>query len=197
LKKHNLNHFDSWAATFGEPVTAMELAPDGAGYRLNTRFARFINVPELMQIFWQVADMQTAQMLNLPVPEIATGKPMIVRNAPASPELKEIVEGLAKRAEAFRTGRVDPREDNMLKITTEGRKAALDLRVMKPSLPDHPQSKVNLAVEKIFQIWQDTKENRLSPSWCFAIYPRRKTAWLFVYRDMAENGETSWHSRRK
>ena len=133
LKKHNLNHFDSWAATFGEPVTAMELSPDGAGYRLNTRFARFINVPELMQIFRQSADVQTAQMLNLARPKLEGEKPAI-RNAPASAELKKFVEGLARRAEALKRGRVDPREDNMLKITTEGRKAALDLRLMKPEL---------------------------------------------------------------
>ena len=131
LKKHNLGHFDSWAATFGEPVTAMELSPDGAGYRLNTRFARFINVPELMQIFRQSADVQTAQMLNLARPKLDGEKPAI-RNAPASAELKEFVEGLARRAEALKRGRIDPREDNMLKITTEGRKAALDLRLMKP-----------------------------------------------------------------
>jgi N12 class adenine-specific DNA methylase len=93
LNKQKLQHFDSWAATFGEPVTAMELAPDGAGYRLNTRFARFINVPELMQIFCQVADIQTADKLKLPVPEMQTGKPMIVR-ASSTPELKEIVKGL-------------------------------------------------------------------------------------------------------
>jgi N12 class adenine-specific DNA methylase len=105
LKKHNLNHFDSWAATFGEPVTAMELAPDGAGYRLNTRFARFINVPELMQIFRQSADVQTAQMLNLARPKLEGEKPAI-RNAPASAELKKFVEGLSRRAEALKRGRV-------------------------------------------------------------------------------------------
>src|SRR5450432_4621237 len=107
LKKHNLHHFDSWAATFGEPVTAMELAPDGAGYRLNTRFARFINVPELMQMFCQVADIQTADKLKLPIPEMQTGKPMIIR-APSTPELKEIVKGLVQRAEAIRSGRIPP-----------------------------------------------------------------------------------------
>ncbi len=113
LKKHNLHHFDGWAATFGEPVTAMELSPDGAVHRLNTRFARFINVPELMKIFRQTADVQTAQMLNLPRPKLEGEKPAI-RNAPASVELKEFVEGLAKRAEVLKSGRIDPREDNML-----------------------------------------------------------------------------------
>jgi N12 class adenine-specific DNA methylase/predicted O-methyltransferase YrrM len=184
LKKHNLNHFDSWAATFGEPVTAMELSPDGAGYRINTRFARFVNVPELMQIFRQTADVQTAQMLNLKRPKLEGEKPAI-RNAPASPELKKFVEGLAKRAEALKNGRVDPREDNMLKITTEGRKAALDLRLMKPGLPDDPQSKVNLAVEKIHQIWEATKDDRLSQLvFCDLSTPQDRG--FSVYRDMAD-----------
>jgi N12 class adenine-specific DNA methylase len=184
LKKHNLNHFDSWAATFGEPVTAMELSPDGAGYRINTRFARFVNVPELMQIFRQTADVQTAQMLNLKRPKLEGEKPAI-RNAPASPELKKFVEGLAKRAEALKTGRVDPREDNMLKITTEGRKAALDLRLMKPGLPDDPQSKVNLAVEKIHQIWEATKDDRLAQLvFCDLSTPQDRG--FSVYRDMAD-----------
>ncbi|HWC59167.1 MAG TPA: DEAD/DEAH box helicase, partial [Verrucomicrobiae bacterium] len=184
LQKHNLHHFDGWAATFGEPVTAMELSPDGAGYRLNTRFARFVNVPELMQIFRQAADVQTAQMLNLPRPKLEGEKPAI-RHAPTSPELKEFVESLAKRAEALKHGRVDPREDNMLKITTEGRKAALDLRLMKPSLPDDPQSKVNLAVEKIHQIWEATKDGRLTQLvFCDLSTPQDKG--FSVYRDMAE-----------
>ena len=163
LKKHNLHHFDSWAATFGEPVTAMELAPDGAGYRLNTRFARFINVPELMQMFRQTADVQTAQMLNLPRPKLEGEKPAI-RNAPATPELKKFVQSLVERAETLKTERVDPSEDNMLKITTEGRKAALDLRLMMPSAPDDPQSKVNLAVENIFDIWEATQGGSFRPT---------------------------------
>jgi hypothetical protein len=184
LKKHQLGHFDSWAATFGEPVTAMELAPDGAGYRINTRFARFINVPELMQIFRQLADVQTAQMLNLKRPELEGGKPSI-RNAPASAELKKFVDGLARRAEALRHGRIDPREDNMLKITTEGRKAALDLRLMKPSLPDDPQSKVNLAVEKIHQIWEATKDGR-SAQLVFCDLSTPQDRGFSVYRDAAD-----------
>jgi len=184
LKKHNLGHFDSWAATFGEPVTAMELSPDGAGYRLNTRFARFINVPELMQIFRQSADVQTAQMLNLARPKLEGEKPAI-RNAPASPELKKFVEGLARRAEALKRGRVDPREDNMLKITTEGRKAALDLRLMKPHLPDDPQSKVNLAVENIHRIWEATKDDRLTQLvFCDLSTPQDRG--FSVYNDMAD-----------
>lgn len=159
LKALQIDHFDSWAGTFGEPVTAMELAPDGSGYRLNTRFARFINVPELMQNFRQIADIQTSKMLKLPVPELHTGKPIVV-NAPCSPELKEIVQTLVDRAEALRSGLVDPREDNMLLVTTDGRKAALDLRLHERSLPDHPDSKVNQAVSRIEAIWRNTARER-------------------------------------
>lgn len=148
LKAQSVAHFDSWAATFGEPVTAMELAPDGSGYRLHTRFARFTNVPELMQMFRQVADIQTQAMLKLPVPDLRGGKPTVV-SAPCSPELKEIVQSLVQRADALRTGRVDPRVDNMLLVTTDGRKAALDLRLHDASLPDRPDSKVNQAVAEI------------------------------------------------
>lgn len=148
LKAQNIAHFDAWTATFGEPVTAMELAPDGSGYRVNTRFARFINVPELMQMFRQVADIQTQAMLKLPVPDLHGGKPTVI-SAPCWPELKQIVASLVDRAEALRTGRVDPREDNMLLVTTDGRKAALDLRLHDPRLPDHPDSKVNQAVATI------------------------------------------------
>ena len=184
LNKQKLQHFDSWAATFGEPVTAMELAPDGAGYRLNTRFARFINVPELMQIFCQVADIQTADKLKLPVPEMQTGKPMIVR-ASSTPELKEIVKGLVIRADAIRSGRVSPAEANMLKITSEGRKAALDLRVLNPQAKDHPGSKINLAVDKIFQIWQDTQPNRSSQLvFCDLSTPSKLRRQFCAYDDL-------------
>ena len=161
LKALKVDHFDSWAATFGEPVTAMELSPDGSGYRLNTRFARFINVPELMQQFRQVTDIQTQAMLKLPVPELRSGKPLVV-SAPCSPELKAIVESLVDRAEALRTGAIDPREDNMLLVTTDGRKAALDLRLHDSSLPDHPDSKVNKALERIERLWRETAEQRLT-----------------------------------
>jgi N12 class adenine-specific DNA methylase len=161
LKALGVGHFDAWAATFGEPVTAMELAPDGSGYRLKTRFAKFINVPELMQQFRQVADIQTQKMLKLPVPELKHGKPLVI-SAPCSPELKAIVETLVERAEALRTGMVDPRQDNMLLVTTDGRKAALDLRLYDPALPDQPSSKVNLAVAEIERIWRETTADRLT-----------------------------------
>jgi N12 class adenine-specific DNA methylase len=184
LKQHQLHHFDSWAATFGEPVTAMELSPDGAGYRLNTRFARFINVPELMQMFRQSADVQTAAMLNLPRPKLDGEKPTI-RNAPATEELKEFVQSLAARAEKLKGGRIDPGVDNMLKITSEGRKAALDLRLMKPAVPDEPQGKVNQAVENIHRIWQATGAQH-SSQLVFCDLSTPKDKGFSVYRDMAE-----------
>ena len=187
LKKHNLDHFDAWAATFGEPVTAMELSPDGAGYRLNTRFARFINVPELMQMFRQAADVQTAAMLDLPRPKLDGEKPAI-RNAPATPELKKFVQELAARADKLKTGRVDPSQDNMLKITSEGRKAALDLRLMKPTALDEPQGKVNQAVENIHRIWQATTAER-SAQMVFCDLSTPKDRGFSVYRDMAEKLE--------
>ena len=161
LRRQRLQHFDAWAGTFGETVSAMELAPDGAGYRLNTRFARFVNVPELMHLFRQMADVQTADMLKLPVPELDGGKPRVVR-APSTPELKAFVASLAKRAEKLKTTTVDPRDDNMLKITGEGRKAALDLRLVRPGSSDHAEGKVNQAVREIFTVWHETKERRLT-----------------------------------
>jgi hypothetical protein len=165
----------------------MELSPDGAGYRLNTRFARFINVPELMQIFRQSADVQTAAMLNLPRPKLDGEKPT-VRNAPATPELKAFVQELAKRAERLKTNRVDPSEDNMLKITSEGRKAALDLRLMKPAAKDDPQGKVNQAVENIFRIWQESKPER-SAQLVFCDLSTPKDKGFSVYRDAADKLE--------
>ena len=184
LRKQKLNHFDSWALTFGEPVTAMELSPDGSGYRLNTRFARFINVPELMQLFCQVADIRTAAELKLPVPEIKDGKPAVIR-APSTPELKKVVEDLVKRAEAIRSGRVPPEQDNMLKITTEGRKAALDLRVLHPRTKEHPDSKVNLAADKIFQIWKETLAQRSTQLvFCDLSTPSKTNRGFCLYDDL-------------
>ena len=155
LRRTQMQHFDSWAATFGEAVTSMELSPDGRGYRLQTRFARFVNVPELMGQFRQVADVRTAEMLKLPVPKLEEGKQVTI-SAPASPELKRFVEQLVARTEDIKNGKVDPREDNMLKITSEGRKAALDLRLMVPHLADNPDSKVNQAVANVHRIWEKT-----------------------------------------
>ena len=185
LKALQIDHFDSWAATFGEPVTAMELSPDGSGYRLHTRFARFINVPELMQQFRQVADIQTQAMLKLPVPELRSGKPIVI-SAPCSPELKKIVQSLVERAEALRTGRVDPREDNMLLVTTDGRKAALDLRLHDPSLPDHPASKVNQAVAQVERVWRESAAERSAQLvFCDLSIPTGGKGFS-VYEDMRE-----------
>ncbi len=184
LRRHNLQHFDAWAGTFGETVTAMELAPDGAGYRLNTRFARFVNVPELMQMFRQMADVQTADMLKLPVPALDGGKPRIVR-APATPELKEFVASLAKRAEKLKREHVDPSVDNMLKITGEGRKAALDLRLVRGRAPDAPDGKVNQAVREIFAIWQETRDQRLTQMvFCDLSTPKVEGRGFSVYQDL-------------
>jgi len=160
LSQRGLQHFDSWAATYGEPVTAMELAPDGAGYRLNTRFARFVNVPELMQQFRQMADIQTAETLQLPVPKLFQGKAQVI-TAPATPALKAYVATLVKRAEKLRGGNIDPSIDNMLKVTGDGRKAALDLRLVGAG-KDHPENKLSLAAKEIFSIWEETKEQRLT-----------------------------------
>jgi N12 class adenine-specific DNA methylase/SAM-dependent methyltransferase len=182
LTKLRVHHFDSWAATFGEPVTAMELAPDGAGYRLNTRFARFVNVPELMQQFRQVADIRTAETLKLPTPALRNGKATIIR-APTTPELKALVSGLAERAEKLRKGRVDPRVDNMLKITTVGRKAALDLRLVDSSARDQPESKANLAVHEIYRIWRETKADRLTQL-VFCDLSTPKDSGFSVYDDV-------------
>jgi len=185
LKALHVDHFDSWAATFGEPVTAMELSPDGSGYRLNTRFARFINVPELMQQFRQVADIQTQATLKLPVPELHGGKPTVI-SAPCSLELKQIVISLVERAEALRTGRIDPREDNMLLVTTDGRKAALDLRLHDPRLPDHSNSKVNRAVGEVERIWRETAPDRSTQLvFCDLSIPTGGKG-LSVYEDMRD-----------
>lgn len=159
LEERNVNHFDSWAANFAEAVTSLELAPDGAGYRMNTRFAKFINLPELLQMFRCVADVQTADMLDLPRPELANGRPTI-ESAPPTPELKAFIRTLTDRAEKLRTSRVDPSVDNMLKITGEGRKAALDLRLVLPEAQPAPVSKVDRAVEHIARLWGETRASR-------------------------------------
>ncbi len=156
LQKMNLGLFDSWAAIFGETVTAIELAPEGTGYRAKTRFARFFNLPELISMFKEVADIQTADMLHLPVPEAE----YINEVLKPSEIQQEMVSSFAERAEAVRGGAVDPRTDNMLKITNDGRKCALDQRLINYMLPDEPDSKVNRCVENTFSVWQETMENR-------------------------------------
>ena len=156
LQEKELLHFDAWASTFGETVTAMELAPEGSGYRAKTRFAKFYNLPELMAMFKEVADIQTADMLNLPVPKA------IYHNILLKPsELqREMVDGLAERAERIRNRMVDSTEDNMLLITNDGRKLALDQRMLNPMLPDSDTSKTNACADNVFTIWQDTAGQR-------------------------------------
>lgn len=161
LEQHGLSSFDAWASTFGETVTAVELAPEGTGYRTKTRFSKFYNLPELMSMFKQVADVQTADMLNLPVPKLVGGKPINVA-LPPSPQQKQMVADLADRAEEIRAGNVDPTEDNMLKVTNDGRKLALDQRLIDPNLPENPNDKVHACAENVYRIWSETKDKRLT-----------------------------------
>ena len=156
LVKNNLQHFDSWASTFGETVTAVELTPEGTGYRAKTRFARFYNLPELMAMFKEVADIKTADMLDLPVPKA------VFHNISVKPSeiQKQMVAELAERAEKVRNGMVDASVDNMLKITNDGRKLALDQRLINPMLPDFEGSKLNACVDAMFDTWEKGKEKR-------------------------------------
>ena len=160
LLRNGLQHFDSWASTFGETVTALELAPEGTNYRAKTRFAKFFNLPELMLMFREVADIQTADMLKLPVPAV---KYHNIKTRPSEIQT-ELVASLAKRAEKVRARLVEPNVDNMLKITNDGRKLALDKRMIDPMLPDDPNSKVNACVDNVYRIWEeyaDTKATQL------------------------------------
>ena len=156
LMRMGMGHFDSWAATFGETVTAIELSPEGTGYRAKTRFARFFNLPELISIFKEAADIQTSDMLNLPVPEAE----FINEVLKPSEEQQEMVGAFSERAESVRAGLVNPTEDNMLKITNDGRKCALDQRLLNELLPDAEKSKVNTCVENAFQVWDEGKTDR-------------------------------------
>ncbi|HFZ7154793.1 TPA: helicase-related protein [Streptococcus agalactiae] len=156
LKKNNLEHFDSWASTFGETQSAFELSPEGTGYRVKTRFSKFYNLPELMSMFKEVADIKTADMLNLPTPEAHYE---VIKTLP-SEEQKEILKSLSERADDVRNRVVEPDEDNMLKITNDGKKLALDQRLINPLLPDNPDSKVNVCVKNVFSIWDKTRENK-------------------------------------
>ena len=160
LKAAGVEHFDAWAANFAEPVTSLELAPDGSGYRMHTRFAKFVNLPELLSMFRSFADVQTADMLHLPRPATQGGKPHITA-APGSPELKAYVETLVSRAQKLRTMKIDPSVDNMLKITGDGRKAALDMRLVSPTAKPG-DTKVSRAVENIYHSWAAGKEKRLT-----------------------------------
>ena len=183
LVKSGLQHFDSWASTFGETVTAIELAPEGTGYRAKTRFAKFYNLPELMSMFRMAADIQTADMLNLPVPK-ATFHTVVVK---PSEWQKEMIAELAERAERVREGNVDPQSDNMLLITNDGRKLALDQRLINPMLPDEPDGKVFICADNIYRIWEETKENRSAQLvFCDLSTPKQEESPGFtdVYHDI-------------
>ena len=157
LKKFGILEFDSWSASFGETVTGIEMSPDGGGFRTNTRYCRFVNLPELMGIFKGVADIRTKAMLKLPTPLIAGGKPQ-TKVAKPSQELLDIVAGLVERADLIRKGAVKPNEDNMLKVTHTGRNAALDIRLVDPLLPFDPNGKLAIAAENIARIWNESKD---------------------------------------
>lgn len=180
LVENDLQHFDAWASTFGETVSAIELAPEGTGYRLKTRFARFYNLPELMQMFREVADIQTADMLNLPVPEaeyrVVTVKPSEMQ--------KEMVEELGNRAERVRNGMVNPAEDNMLLITNDGRKLALDQRLTNEMLPDEPESKVNACVEEVYRFWDEGREKKLTQLVFCDLSTPKNDGTFSVYHDI-------------
>lgn len=177
LREHGLYAFDAWAANFGETVSAMELAPEGTGYRMKTRFARFNNLPELISMWKLAADVQTADMLKLEVPELEGGKPTVIMCPPTELQ-KHTIQALGERAEAVRAGSVDPHMDNMLKITTDGRKLALDQRLLNPALPDDPGSKANACADKVYEIWAQTRE-------------RRSTQLIFS--DLATSGTGAWN----
>lgn len=182
LERHGLSNFDSWAAAFGETVTAIELAPEGTGYRSKTRFAKFFNLPELMAMFKECADIQTADMLKLPTPALVGGKPINIQLKPSEIQ-KQMVQELGERAELVRAGAVKPNEDNMLQITNDGRKLALDQRLIDPSLPDNQDSKVNVCVSRIFEIWEKTKEQR-SAQLVFCDLSTPKAGTFNVYDDI-------------
>lgn len=177
LREHGLYAFDAWAANFSETVSAMELAPEGTGYRMKTRFARFNNLPELISMWKLAADVQTADMLKLEVPELEGGKPTVIMCPPTELQ-KHTIQALGERAEAVRAGSVDPHMDNMLKITTDGRKLALDQRLLNPALPDDPGSKANACADKVYEIWAQTRE-------------RRSTQLIFS--DLATPGTGAWN----
>jgi len=158
LQQKGLTHFDAWASTFGETTTAIELAPEGTGYRARTRFAKFFNVPELMAMFKEAADIKTSDQLNLPVPE-AKFETVVVKPSEIQ---QDMVQALSERAAEVHSGSVDPSVDNMLKITSDGRKIGLDQRLMNSALPDDPNSKLNACVNNVLRIWNDTKEQKLT-----------------------------------
>ena len=182
LKELGLSHFDAWASQFGETVTSMELKPEGQGFQQKTRFSNFYNLPELMALFKEVADIQTADMLNLPVPkakyETVVCKPSDIQ--------KEMVEALGQRADAVRSGAVDASQDNMLLITNDGRKLALDQRLLNPLLPDMEGSKVNVCAEKVYQIWKNSQKDRLTQLVFCDLSTPKTDGFFSVYNELKD-----------
>ena len=180
LKKYDLQHFDSWASSFGETVTAVELKPEGTGYRTKTRFARFFNLPELMAMFKEVADIQTADMLKLPVPKVN------YHNISVKPseQQKELVASLAERAERVRNGMVNPSVDNMLRITNDGRKLALDQRLLNPMLPDFEGSKLNACVNALYKTWEDGAQKKLTQLFFCDLSTPKNDEGFSIYTDV-------------
>jgi len=183
LKKRGLSHFDAWAGTFGETVTAIELAPEGTGYRSKTRFSRFFNLPELVGMFRLVADIQTADMLKLPVPALKDGKVQNICTKPSEFQ-KHVVTTLGERAEVIRQGNVDPREDNMLKVTNDGRMLALDARLIDPDQPDDPDSKINVCIRKVLDIYRETAEQKSAQLVFSDLSTPRSDGGFDVYHDI-------------
>ena len=173
LKRNSLTHFDCWASAFGETTTAIELAPEGTGYRARTRFAKFFNLPELMNLFREAADIKTADQLNLPTPTAVYHTEVTQPTALQ----QQMVQELSERAAKVHAGSVDASTDNMLKITSDGRKLGLDQRVINPDLPDDPNSKVNRCVDNIHRIWQDGQAEKLTQLvFCDLSTPKGKAA---------------------
>ncbi len=182
LKELGLSHFDAWASQFGETVTSMELKPEGQGFQQKTRFSNFYNLPELMALFKEVADIQTADMLNLPVPK-AKYKTMVCKPSDIQ---KEMVEALGQRADAVRSGAVDASQDNMLLITNDGRKLALDQRLLNPLLPDVEGSKVNVCAEQVYEIWKDTQKDHLTQLVFCDLSTPKSDGTFSVYNDLKD-----------
>ena len=182
LLRNGLQHFDSWASTFGETITALELAPEGTNYRAKTRFAKFFNLPELMLMFREVADIQTADMLKLPVPKVNYHN---IKTKPSEIQ-SEMVASLAKRAEKVRARLVEPNIDNMLKITNDGRKLALDQRMIDPMLPDDEGSKVNACIDNVYRIWEDYTDTKAAQLVFCDLSTPKNDGTFNVYDDMRE-----------
>jgi N12 class adenine-specific DNA methylase len=183
LRSRGLEHFDAWAATFGEVIDTMEISPDGAGLRPRSRFARFTNLPELQQMFRAFSDVQTAEMLDLPRPRLQGGKPIVVA-CPMSEQQRELQQELVARYERLRSQKVDPREDNALAITTDGRKLATDARMLSAKAPDFPESKVNRLIENVASIWKKTAATR-GTQMIFSDMGVNPTQWGYsVYEDV-------------